>query len=59
LVEAKTQGKTIVPLEMLVGGRYIKLRISIGRGKKLYDKRQTLKAKDDARRASAAIKYSR
>lgn len=49
LIEAKQQGKTIVPLEMLTGGRYIKLRIAIGRGKKLYDKRQTLKARDDAR----------
>lgn len=56
LVEAKQQGKTIVPLEILTGGRYIKLRISVGRGKKLYDKRQTLKARDDARRAEAAMK---
>ncbi len=59
LVEAKTQGKTIVPLEILTGGRYIKLRISIGRGKKQYDKRQTLKAKDDARQAATAMKYGR
>jgi len=56
LVEAKQQGKTIVPLEMMVGGRFIKLRISVGRGKKRYDKRQTLKARDDARRADAAMK---
>lgn len=56
LVEAKQQGKTIVPLEILTGGRYIKLRISVGRGKKRYDKRQTLKARDDARRAAAAMK---
>jgi len=56
LVEAKQQGQTIVPLEMMVGGRFIKLRISAGRGKKRYDKRQTLKARDDARRAEAAMK---
>src|SRR5690349_6886487 len=43
LIEAKQQGKTLVPLEILTGGRYIKLRIAIGRGKKNYDKRQTLK----------------
>lgn len=43
LIEAKQQGKTIVPLEMLTGGRFIKLRISIGKGKKQYDKRQVLK----------------
>jgi SsrA-binding protein len=59
LIEAKQQGKTIVPLEMLTGGRFIKLRVSVGRGKKHYDKRQTLKARDDARRAQAALKQSR
>jgi SsrA-binding protein len=59
LIESKTQGKTIVPLEMLTGGRYIKLRISVGRGKKLYDKRQALRARDDARRASIAMKSAR
>ena len=58
-VEAKQQGKTIVPLEILTRGRFIKLRIAVGRGKKLYDKRQTLKARDDARRAQAAIKNQR
>jgi SsrA-binding protein len=56
LIEAKQQGRTIVPLEMLTGGRYIKLRISVGKGKKLYDKRQTLKRRDDDRRAQAAMK---
>lgn len=56
LVEAKQQGKTIVPLEILTQGRFIKLRISAGRGKKRYDKRQTLKARDDARQAASAIK---
>ncbi|HTB49031.1 MAG TPA: SsrA-binding protein SmpB [Verrucomicrobiae bacterium] len=59
LVDAKQQGKTIVPLEILTGGRYIKLRISVGKGKKHYDKRQTLKARDDARRAQAAMKSAR
>jgi len=56
LIAGKQQGKTIVPLEMLTGGRYIKVRISIGRGKKLYDKRRTLKERDDARDVSRALK---
>jgi len=56
LVEAKQQGRTIVPLEMLTGGRYIKLRIAIGKGKKLYDKRQTLKKREESRHMAAAIK---
>lgn len=56
LTAAKQQGQTIVPLEILTGGRYIKLRLSVGRGKKRYDKRQTLKARDDQRRAQAALR---
>jgi SsrA-binding protein len=56
LIAVKQQGRTIVPLEMLTSGRYIKLRISAGKGKKLYDKRQTLKRRDDDRRAQAALK---
>lgn len=59
LVAAKQQGNTIVPLEILTSGRYIKLRISSGRGKKHYDKRQTLKARDDARRTAAELKSAR
>jgi SsrA-binding protein len=57
LIAGRQQGKTIVPLEILTQGRYIKLRISIGRGKKRYDKRQTLKARDDARNTAAALKF--
>jgi SsrA-binding protein len=49
LIEAKKQGKTIVPLEILTRGRYIKLRIAIGRGKKLYDKRHAMKERDAQR----------
>jgi len=55
LVEAKQQGRTIVPLEMLTHGRYIKLRIAIGRGKKLYDKRQTLKKRQEQRDIARAV----
>jgi SsrA-binding protein len=57
LIEAKQQGRTIVPLDMLTGGRYIKLRIAVGKGKKQYDKRQTLKKRDEDRRINAALKH--
>lgn len=56
LIAAKQQGKTIIPLEMLTQGRFIKLRIALGKGKKLYDKRQTLKKRDDKRATDSAIK---
>src|SRR6266702_2066792 len=50
LIEAKQQGRSIVPLQMLTGGRFIKIRIAIGKGKKHYDKRAALKARDENRR---------
>lgn len=56
LIAAKQQGRTIVPLEILTRGRYIKVRIAAGKGKKQYDKRQTLKARDENRQAQSAIK---
>lgn len=49
LNEAKQQGRTILPLEILTGGRYIKLRIATGKGKKQYDKRESLKKRDQQR----------
>ena len=59
LIAAKQQGRSIVPLEILTGTRYIKLRISIGKGKKRYDKRQTLKARDEKREVNRELKAQR
>jgi SsrA-binding protein len=47
LEQAKKQGNTIVPLEILTQGHYIKVRIAAGRGQKKYDKRQLLKKRDE------------
>lgn len=58
LQEAKKQGRTIVPLEILSGQRFIKVRIAIGKGRKLYDKRQALKARDESRTMKAALKQN-
>jgi SsrA-binding protein len=52
LVATRQSGRTIVPLELLTNGRYIKLRISVGRGKKRYDKRETIKRRQQEREAS-------
>ena len=49
LLEMKNQGKSIVPLEFMTDGRYIKLKIAVGKGKKRYDKRQTIKQRDQVR----------
>jgi len=47
---SKQKNYSIVPLEFLTSGKYIKLRIAVGRGKKLYDKRQIIKAREESRR---------
>ena len=37
------KGLTLIPLSVYVAGRKIKLELALARGKKLYDKRETLK----------------
>ncbi len=56
LVSAKHEGKTIVPTEVLTRTRFIKVRIAVGKGKKQYDKRHSLKKKDDARNTQRELK---
>ncbi len=59
MLEAKKTGMTIVPLKLLNKGRYIKIVIALGKGKKQYDKRETLKRRDFARDAAALRKTLR
>ena len=49
LVRQKVAGYSIVPVKLLPLRRHIKLVIALGRGKKAYDKRQTIKERDLAR----------
>lgn len=47
------KGLTVVPLEMVLDGPWIKVRIALARGKKLYDKRESARRKameDEMRR---------
>ncbi len=46
LMREKVTGSTIVPVKLLGGKRFIKLVIAVGRGKKKYDKRETIKRRD-------------
>lgn len=46
LIKQRTLGNTIVPVRMLGGARHIKLIIAVGKGKKKYDKRETIKRRD-------------
>ena len=45
----KEKGLTLVPLEVYLKGRLVKVEIGLAQGKKKYDKRATI-AKNDARR---------
>jgi SsrA-binding protein len=48
--EVKNTGLTIVPLQLFINDNgYAKLQISLARGKKLYDKRETIKDRDNKR----------
>lgn len=51
----KQAGQTIVPLRLLTKGRHIKLVIALGKGKKNYDKRQTIKLRDQQREAKVRL----
>ena len=57
-IKSKTEkkGLTIIPLSIYLKGSWIKLTIGIGRGKKLYDKRQFEKQKDIKREIKIALK---
>jgi SsrA-binding protein len=54
-IAAKQRGRSIVPIELLTRGRFIKLKLAVGKGKKLYDKRQSLKTRDESRRISQEL----
>lgn len=48
--EVKNTGLTIVPLRLFINDKgYAKLEIALARGKKLYDKRETMKDRDNKR----------
>lgn len=55
LAARKQAGMSIVPLKLLTQGRFIKLVIALGKGKKKYDKRQTLKQRDQEREAKVRL----
>ena len=50
------QGLTLVPLKMYFKGGWAKLSVALGRGKKLYDKRQTQAKRDAKRQIDRALK---
>lgn len=54
LVEQK--GLTLVPTKMYFKNGLVKVEIAVGRGKKLHDKRESIKERDDQRTMARAMK---
>ena len=42
----KQQGYTLVPISLYFSGNFVKLELGVGKGKKLYDKRQDIAKKE-------------
>ena len=56
----KQQGLTLVPLRIYFNARgRAKIELGLGRGKKLHDKRQTIKERDAKRETARAMRTSR
>lgn len=53
--ELKNQGLTVVPTKIYFKDDLIKLEIAIAKGKKLYDKRESIKQKEIAREKSRHV----
>ncbi len=55
LVQQK--GYSLVPISLYFKGNLVKLDLGIGKGKKLYDKRQDIAKKDAEKQIAANLKY--
>lgn len=57
LIGKKTvDGYTLVPLKVYENNGLVKIEIALAKGKKIYDKRESIKRKDDKRRMERALK---
>ncbi len=54
--KVEQQGLTLVPLKMYLKRGWVKVSIALGKGKKLYDKREDLKRRQDQRDMQRAMK---
>ncbi|MGH7447975.1 MAG: SsrA-binding protein SmpB, partial [Longimicrobiales bacterium] len=50
------EGFTLVPLEIYLKDGYVKIALALGRGKKLFDKREDLKKRDAQREMQRAVR---
>lgn len=59
LQKTREKGLTVIPTKIYLKGGLIKVEIAVGKGKKLHDKREAERAREDANEARAAIRRSR
>ncbi|MBP5489423.1 MAG: SsrA-binding protein SmpB [Lachnospiraceae bacterium] len=52
----QVQGYTLIPLSVYLKGNYVKVEVGLARGKKLYDKRESIAKKDQQREAEREFK---
>ncbi len=50
------KGLTLIPLDLYFRGGYAKITLGLARGKKLHDKREQIKERDQAREARRALR---
>lgn len=50
------KGYTLVPINIYFKGNFVKLLLGVGKGKKLYDKREDIKKKESDRNIAKYIK---
>ena len=55
-VKVKQDGYSLVPISLYFKGCFVKLELGLGKGKKLYDKRQDIANKDAERRMQKALR---
>ena len=55
--KVRLEGFTLVPLKVYIKGNYAKVLLGVGKGKKLYDKREAMKERDMKRELDKAMKY--
>ena len=54
--KVQTKGYSLVPISIYFKGSLVKLELGVGKGKKLYDKRESIAKKDAERRVAIALK---
>ncbi|MDN6140653.1 MAG: SsrA-binding protein SmpB, partial [Tetragenococcus koreensis] len=54
--QSQNKGMTVIPLKVYIQNGYAKVLVGLAKGKREYDKRETLKRKDQERQIQRALK---